>query len=187
MTLEPEGIEAPGVLAISSSSLLVKWTPPKIPNGILTKYVLYVGSQNTSIYDMKILTFNVTHLLSYIEFSVVLGACTNGGCANSTLTKVRTLKSLPLGQQPPSAEVISNSSLRVRWKEPLHPNGPIKYYIMMGRVLESLVSENINSPSEWRYLTQTVGTMYDHKALGIYSLHQYMVSSFFPLFLKKIR
>ena len=115
------------------------------------------------------------NLLSYVEYAISIRACTVGGCGEGPISLIRTQPSYPRQQSPPTATTISNSSLRVRWKEPDFPNGPIQYYILMARVLENLISENVTSPQPWVVIYQSKATMFVYKNLGIFSLHQFKV------------
>ena len=115
------------------------------------------------------------NLLSYVEYAISIQACTVGGCGEGPASLIRTQPSYPRQQSPPTATAISNSSLRVRWKEPDFPNGPIQYYILMARVLESSIGANVESPQPWVVIHQSKATMFDYENLGIFSLHQFKV------------
>lgn len=177
---EPEWMQSPITSAVSSSSISVKWAKPYKPNGIITHYYVKIAGRSDLLRNVS-LEYTLTGLQSYVRYSVVISACTIGGCGDSPPSLARTLPAKPVGQLPPSAEVLSNSSLRVRWQEPIFPGGPIQNYLLWSRVMESLVSENITLPTPWREIYEGVSTIFDDKDLGIYSLHQYMVRLYFLL------
>lgn len=172
---EPEWMQSPITSAVSSSSISVKWAKPYKPNGIITHYYVKIAGRSDLLRNVSLFEYTLTGLQSYVRYSVVISACTIGGCGDSPPSLARTLPAKPVGQLPPSAEVLSNSSLRVRWQEPIFPGGPIQNYLLWSRVMESLVSENITLPTPWREIYEGVSTIFDDKDLGIYSLHQYMV------------
>ena len=61
----------------------VQWDPPRVPNGIITRYKLYVGYENGSVdvfyVDGESSSYNVTNLLPYQIISVEISASTNVG------------------------------------------------------------------------------------------------------------
>nr|XP_047132108.1 usherin isoform X3 [Hydra vulgaris] len=171
---EPEGIEAPLAFPLSTYSILIKWKPPSEPNGKVIKYVVKINQQTKEINDS--LEYIVTGLLPYILYYIKISVCTVVGCTDSAMTSVRTLPAAPSNQPSPIASVLSSTSLRVQWTEPLYPNGPITGFVLYGRTLESLVNENISFPTKWQTLVVQVATVFDHLNLGIFSLHDYMVT-----------
>ena len=173
--LAPDGIAAPILTALSPSSIKVEWKSPTQPNGIITNYYVKAYGIVKQVPSISKTEYILDNLLSYVEYTISIQACTAGGCGEGPTSLIRTQPSYPRQQPPPTAIAISNSSLRVRWKEPDFPNGPIQYYSLMARVLESLISENVTSPQPWVVIHQSKATMFDHKNLGIFSLHQFKV------------
>lgn len=161
--------------AVSETSLSIEWEKPTIPNGILRYYLVSVTSIPEVTVDVNVFNYTMTGLSSFVEYTVIVSACTEGGCKKSSPVKARTLSSPPKQQLPPTAEYTSNTSLKVRWDEPVSPNGPIKSYILKHRTIESLITKIVTSPSAWSVIYEGKATVFDHSDLGIYSLHQYMV------------
>eukprot|EP00794_Sanderia_malayensis_P020024 gene20024-21985_t len=176
---DPEGIAAPSVTALSSSSLLVQWTAPAIPNGYVTHYYVKTAGHNQLANRTTSLSLTLTGLASYVEYAVVISACTVGGCGDSPATRMRTLTSLPAGQNAPTAEATSSTSLLVRWNLPSHPNGPIMSFVLWRRTVEDIVSgnasANITYPTAWFRVYSGVNQMFGDTGLGIYSLQSYKV------------
>ena len=65
------------------------------------------------------------------EYSIILSACTGGGCTNSSMLNTTTLESLPLVDDI-NLKVVNKSSifLALEWNEPNEPNGKIRKYIL---------------------------------------------------------
>lgn len=180
-TLDPEGIPAPFVRALSPYAIYVNWSGPHIPNGIVTHFIIRVThqqtSRNTTVNANASFQLNVTSLDPYIEYDVIVSACTVGGCGSSPSSKVRTLAAKPEEQPAPTAEALSRTSLRVRWDPPDRPNGVIVGYMLFRRTVEDLVSSNITEPTEYVLVFESgaLQRQYDDTGLGIYSAHQYKV------------
>ena len=180
MISDPEGIAAPFVVGVTSSSILVQWTRPTIPNGHVTHYFIKTVGRQELVNRTTDLSFNLTGLGSYIEYEVIVSACTIGGCGDSPSTTVRTLTSFPSGQPAPTAETVSATVLRVRWNLPRYPNGPIVSFELSRRTLVDLVSGNSSVgaryPTDWIAVYRGSSQVYDDRGLGIYSLQQYKVN-----------
>ena len=112
-------------------------------------------------------------------YDVIVSACTVGGCGSSSPSQVRTLPAKPEMQPAPVAEAESQTSLRVKWDAPLRPNGVILRYELYRRTVEDLVENNITGPTQYVKVFQNTAlvTEYLDTGLGIFSSHQYKVSS----------
>lgn len=175
------------MIATSETSLSIEWEKPTAPNGIVRHYMVSVSGKPEVRIAMNVYNYNMTGLQSFVEYSVIVSACTDGGCTRSPAVRARTLSSPPKRQLPPTAEVLSNTSLRVRWDEPVSPNGPIQQYILRSRTIESLVTNIVRSQTQWSVIYQGTGTVFDHTGLGIFSLQQYMVSFFQTFILTEVK
>ena len=162
---------------LSPSSLLIQWSSPSSPNGHVTHYYVITSGRRELVNRTTNLSHTLTGLGSYIEYSVVVAACTIGGCGNSEPTRARTLPSAPNGQPTPMASALSATSLRVRWGNPTHPNGPIVQFILSRRTAENLVTGPPGTlyPTIWIVVYRGSSQVYDDVGLGIYSLQQYRV------------
>ncbi|XP_048585709.1 usherin isoform X2 [Nematostella vectensis] len=179
---DPEGISPPTVRALSPFALHVVWTTPTKPNGHVIRYIVRVletGSNNT-INDTSVFEFNVTGLMPYIEYSIVISACTAGDCGSSQQTKMRTLGANPSDQPSPTAKAVSATALRVEWDPPSRPNGEIRRFELFRMTLDDPTNPNFTATHTFVKLTLTsnIAQFYDDTGLGIYSLHQYKVTVF---------
>ena len=71
------------------------WSIPELPNGVITRYTLYVDYKNGTIvglpFDSTVTDFVITGLSPYQLVGVFLSASTNVGMGpNSTTEDVRT-------------------------------------------------------------------------------------------------
>ncbi|RXN19458.1 usherin [Labeo rohita] len=136
-TLEaaPANVEPPVVSDVTSYSLNASWTIPSIQNGEIVMYILKLNDEE--VYRGKQLSAQVFDLHPHVTYTVVLMACTNGGCTASSPTSVLTRESLPSGMPAPTLKVTGPESVEVTWREPIHPNGVITGYEL--RRNESLI------------------------------------------------
>lgn len=127
-TLEasPAMVEPPIVSNVTSHALNASWTVPSIQNGEIVEYILQIN--NEEVYHGKKLSIQVSNLQPHTSYTLILTACTNGGCTaslpNSTITKEAPPTSMPA----PILKVTGPESVEVSWKEPDHPNGLITGY-----------------------------------------------------------
>ena len=136
--MAPLSVSLPIIVNITEDSIVLKWSKPnndQIIGGFLTGYKLYVSQvdefvYNTSIYNattcaecssnIKVLS----NLTSGTEYIIILSACTNGGCTNSSELKVTTLESFPnVDDIIINAKEKTANSITVAWNKPSRPNG----------------------------------------------------------------
>ncbi|TRY59653.1 hypothetical protein DNTS_027396, partial [Danionella cerebrum] len=127
-TLEsaPALVEPPTASDITSYSLNMSWTVPPIQNGEIVLYVLKVNGEE--VYRGKRLSVSVFDLQPHVSYSIVLTACTNGGCTSSLPILIKTIEAPPSGLPSPALKVTGPESVEVTWREPAHPNGVITGY-----------------------------------------------------------
>lgn len=128
----PIGLSPPTLEAKSSSTLLVSWNPPLIPNGQITSYGVYLSLSNIDIkstlaplrtkrdlqtpaaessklvYRGLGLSTLVTNLEPFVSYSFSLQACTSSGCSMSEDSHIRTPAAPPINQHPPQLTPFSN-------------------------------------------------------------------------------
>ena len=73
----------------------VGWSPPRVPNGIITRYTIYVGFEDGSVdvfYVNGVSTlYNITNLQPYQIISVEISASTSiGEGPRSSIIEVQT-------------------------------------------------------------------------------------------------
>ena len=114
------------ILGVSSRGLTVTWSPPTVPNGVITLYSLFVGGEVLFTGPQNITT--ISGLQPFTEYTLFLQACTSVGCANGTSSVGQTRPDAPMGLAPPILTVLGPSSIFAQWQLPNDPNGVIMRY-----------------------------------------------------------
>ena len=74
---------------LTSSAIQVTWLPPDDPNGIVDSYTLMLmyeaNGTSENITDILITTHNVTGLLPYQEYTIVVYALTDKGAGSGSI------------------------------------------------------------------------------------------------------
>jgi usherin len=149
----PEGIPSPTLSPQSSSSILVTWTPPAIPNGVITNYSVL---QDTGIEHYAGLTLRlaVQGLKPFTDYNFQIKACTLKGCGVGNRSEAKTSEARPIGQPSPSLVALSDAVVRVTWRGPRVPNGVILSYEVERRLLSAVpvLVFVTNRPFRWQTL-----------------------------------
>ncbi|CAD7076874.1 unnamed protein product [Hermetia illucens] len=130
-------------LALSHNSILVKWDPPLVTNGVITKYRIYYAENDSG--DMYTdstspnLEAELTELRPFTEYTISVVPFNQNGMGDpSNEIKIKTFSSTP--SEPPSnvtLEVTSSTSITVHWEPPPEEerNGQITGYKIRYRKL----------------------------------------------------
>ncbi|XP_060696040.1 phosphatidylinositol phosphatase PTPRQ [Hemiscyllium ocellatum] len=120
---------------ITSTSILILWDPPAIPNGIITHYTIYAVEEGTiEAFQEVVMSNNITltGLKKFTDYKMRVTASTSAG-ESSVSEKddifVRTLEDEP--ETPPENLTFKNvteTSAYLSWSPPEKPNGIITYY-----------------------------------------------------------
>ncbi|XP_004700202.1 usherin [Echinops telfairi] len=141
-TLEapPQDLPAPWAQATSAHSILLNWTEPETPNGIISQYhVVYQERPVDSASDVSTVhAFTVkgtrfqSHLFGlepFTTYHIGVVAANQAGEVASPWTLVQTLESSPSGLSNFTVEQKENGrALLLQWSEPARNNGVIKEY-----------------------------------------------------------
>uniref|UniRef100_A0A8C2MBK7 Phosphatidylinositol phosphatase PTPRQ n=1 Tax=Cricetulus griseus TaxID=10029 RepID=A0A8C2MBK7_CRIGR len=131
---------------LSSSSIILFWTPPAKPNGIIQYYSVYY--QNTSGTFVQNFTYlevtnepdNVTMsakiyrlaIFSYYTFWLTASTSVGNGNKSSDIIHVYTDQDIPEGLVGNlTFESISSTAVNVSWTPPSQPNGLVFYYVSL--------------------------------------------------------
>ena len=136
MLIVPVGVQAPVASTVGPQSLILTWSPPTQPNGVIITYRLYIG-QITIIQHPSVF---IDNLAPFTEYEFQVEACTAIGCANSSVASSMTLPDTPSGLSPPSLTELSPTSIHASWTPPTEPNGIISHYELV-RVFGSELSQ----------------------------------------------
>ena len=127
----PEGLLAPTLTVLSSTSIQVSWEPPMQPNGEITMYRAFRtggGDSNLTVHSSLNREFTEIGLTPFTSYTYVIQACTSGGCSLSPSARTLTNEAPPTGLAPPTVTPLSESSILVSWTPPSTPNGIIRQY-----------------------------------------------------------
>ena len=124
----PEDFPPPMLSAISESSILILWSAPNSPNGIIQSYRITI-SPGEIIVTTTDLSRVITSLFPFTLYTVTIEACNSVGCITNG-TSIRTLESTPQFILPPQLTAINATTVRTSWTEPSRPNGIVIRYIL---------------------------------------------------------
>ncbi|XP_040491950.1 usherin [Ursus maritimus] len=141
-TLEapPQYLPAPWAQATSAHSVLLNWTKPESPNGIISQYhVVYQERPDDPMFNVSTVhaftmmgTSHQAHLFGlepFTTYHVGIVATNQAGEVSSPWTVVQTLESSPSGLSNFTVEQQENGrALLLQWSEPVRTNGVIKTY-----------------------------------------------------------
>ena len=131
----PQGLDAPRLRNLTSTSVAIDWSFPAAPNGNITSFVLRRGTENeeeppTVIFEGIALSYNDLDLVADTLYFYTVEAVNGGGSVVSPSTFIRTIPDLAEGIDPPNLEVLGPTSIRITWSPPTNPNGEIRQYIL---------------------------------------------------------
>ncbi|XP_017169427.1 phosphatidylinositol phosphatase PTPRQ isoform X2 [Mus musculus] len=131
---------------LSSSSIILFWTPPVKPNGIIQYYsVYYQNTSSTFVQNFTLLEVtqepgNVTvsariyklAVFSYYTFWLTASTLVGNGNKSSDVIHVYTDQDIPEGGVGNlTYESLSSTAINVSWTPPSQPNGLVFYYVSL--------------------------------------------------------
>lgn len=127
----PSQLSPPTLTPLTSSDVLANWSPPGVPNGIITGYHILYDKKEMNVGN--VLQYTARGLLPYTTYEFRVKACTStdtSRCTTSLGSLVRTLEAPPKDQAPPyfESQHIKTKSVKAFWQEPRKPNGVIIRY-----------------------------------------------------------
>lgn len=124
----PRAVRAPVLTVLTSYALRVKWQPPVIPNGVVTRYVLYQGKN--PIYNGTDMFYVVSNLLPYTRYSFHVLVCTKSECTAGPSSETKTFEAPPKHLDMPTYTIFGPRLLEINWALPRQPNGVVLYYTL---------------------------------------------------------
>ncbi|XP_074522167.1 usherin [Halichoeres trimaculatus] len=134
---EPEGMLAPEVVPVNSSTVRVLWSPPLQPNGAVTGYYIYINDRLKGSVDNSSGSFLLGYLLPFTVYNVQVEVCTVYACVRSNITQTTTVEDLPTELATPNTRVLSPRAVRLDWSPPGRPSGIMLGYEVLRRTLRS--------------------------------------------------
>ncbi|XP_053568734.1 usherin [Bombina bombina] len=175
----PGGVEPPEVIILSPCSAKVSWKIPIMQNGDKLNYEIRMPDPRISIVNTTMLSYTVTNLIPYTNYSVTIVACSvggiyHGGCTESLPTYVTTDPTIPEGISPLSATPISETVIAISWQPPLRPNGPnLRYELLRRKILQPLASNPPEDLNLWQNIYSGTQRFYEDKVLSRYTSYEY--------------
>ncbi|KAM9366692.1 usherin [Symphorus nematophorus] len=148
----PRGLAPPTVSHLQGqpSEVLVSWTSPLEPNGVLQSYRIQRNNVSFSFsFDPTVLSYTDEDLLPFSTYSYSIIACTSEGCITSPPTNITTLEAPPATVEAPTVDSITSNSINISWNKPLTQNGEVTEYVLKlnnqeayrGRDLHTVLSD----------------------------------------------
>ncbi|TMS13118.1 Usherin [Larimichthys crocea] len=153
---EPEGVSAPEVVPVNSSTVRVLWFSPLRPNGAITGYYIYVNDVLHGSVDNSSGSYLLGDLLPFTVYNIQVKVCTVYACVGSNVTPTTTVEDLPC--RPGCSTCTSDCSqaltmhecvlgydkvfsrvVRLDWSHPGRPSGIMLGYEVLRRTLRSCV------------------------------------------------
>ncbi|XP_037109194.1 phosphatidylinositol phosphatase PTPRQ [Syngnathus acus] len=147
MVRMPESVpeDAPqnlSVLNVTSRSISLAWNSPNIITGKFT-YVVFLYGPSGYLYENSTadMRFSLTGLAPYAKYSVEVGAKAAGDVGPVARNDVRTSAEAPSAVQDLVAFAEDAVSVRVNWRTPAQPNGPITHYRLQVLLNDTLLQD----------------------------------------------
>ncbi|CAL8351755.1 unnamed protein product [Merluccius merluccius] len=137
-TLEapPEALLPPRITAAGAQELVVRWSPPQHPNGLITSYFIHRRPEGT---EEELLVFIWSNgplefidasqaLQPFSQYQYRVQAHNSKGFAQSQWASALTLEAPPKEMSPPTIVPTGAYSALLKWSEPRQPNGLVSQY-----------------------------------------------------------
>ncbi|KAA8590153.1 hypothetical protein FQN60_014087 [Etheostoma spectabile] len=130
------------ILNMTSRSVSLSWSSPGIITGKFT-YVLYLYGPTGYLYENSTgdTRFSLSGLTPYTRYTVAVRAKAAGEVGPAAQDVIITPAEAPSAVQDLMAEAEDSVSIRVSWRMPAQPNGPITQYKLQVLVAEILLQD----------------------------------------------
>ncbi|KAJ8045141.1 Usherin [Holothuria leucospilota] len=145
--------------------ITLNWNQPIQPNGVINTYIL----RRDGIEIFRGLSRSFTDrngIQPYQQYTYILLACTDVGCASSDEVIAATLQAAPDNFGDPLVTAIDGYSILISWQPPTTPNGIIKEY----RVHQSGLDDPV-------FIGDSSSFTFIHPGLRPYTEYEYTVTA----------
>lgn len=159
-------------------SVILQWSEPAHPNGIINSYLIYEGGNINPVYQGLTREFEYRRLQPYTQYKVQLEACTNGGCAKSTPQYFYTAEITPKNQPAPTMGQVNATHVVLRWSKPINANGKILQYEVLRKNNGRISKRDVSSEGQIVYSTTATDAEefeFTDSGLEPYTHYQYAV------------
>ncbi|XP_029001116.1 usherin isoform X2 [Betta splendens] len=137
------------------------WSAPRNDTGPVERFALSLTESSSGAEPVIHYTGSSTEAVAsglkpFTQYTVVLEACSSGGCTSTAPLSLLTASAPPQNQPPPSVSAAGPHGLRVSWEPPGRPNGVItKYEVFLRGPVDShnssssAVEERVFFSSGW--------------------------------------
>ncbi|NXJ09515.1 USH2A protein, partial [Odontophorus gujanensis] len=161
----PEDVQLP-TAATFPTSLMMSWSPPKTPNGIITRYTLYMNG--VPIYFGNGTRCVVKDLAVFTPHQFLLTACTIAGCTNSSQVTLFTAQLPPTHVDAPVLTILDSRTIYVQWKEPLEVNGILDRYVIY-------IANNEQNFTKWNVIYNSTEFFLDYTIRHLFPGTEYLI------------
>ncbi|KFM66966.1 Phosphotidylinositol phosphatase PTPRQ, partial [Stegodyphus mimosarum] len=137
---------------ITNTSIHIEWDEPQSPAGDILNYTVEwtnVENGNIDRSNASESPYHIKQLVPYSNYSVRVQAVTKAGPGNwSEIKTFRTAEGVPLSPPKPEIVNVTDSTIIIKWSEPLPSRGPVLDY-----TVETI---NKNTSNEKQYTTENV-------------------------------
>uniref|UniRef100_A0A8C6NEI0 Usherin n=1 Tax=Melopsittacus undulatus TaxID=13146 RepID=A0A8C6NEI0_MELUD len=161
----PEDVQPPTAISFPTS-LLMSWSPPKTPNGIITQYTLYMNG--VPIYLGNGTKYVVKDLAVFTPHQFLLTACTLAGCTNSSRVTLFTAQLPPSHVDAPVLTVLDPRTIYVQWKEPVAVNGILDRYMIY-------IAKNEQNFTKWNLIYNSTELFLDFTIHQLFPGTEYLI------------
>uniref|UniRef100_A0A8B9U5J2 Usherin n=1 Tax=Anas zonorhyncha TaxID=75864 RepID=A0A8B9U5J2_9AVES len=161
----PEDVQ-PATAISFPTFLLMSWSPPKTPNGIITQYILYMNG--VPIYFGNGTQYVVKDLAVFTPHQFLLSACTLAGCTNSSQVTLFTAQLPPSHVDAPVLTVLDSRTIYVQWNEPIEVNGILDRYILY-------IANNEQNFTKWNVIYNSTELFLDFTIQQLFPGTEYLV------------
>ncbi|KAH9519521.1 Usherin [Bulinus truncatus] len=133
----PTGMASPVILSVSSYGVVVTWTPPQNPNGIIQEYRIYYQAtpSMSSLQGVmlsvsgNITSTSISSLEAFTGYTLYVEVVNTAGSVKSAAVSFTTKEGYPSGLSDFKVEKVSTGlSVILTWDAPKKPNGLIIVY-----------------------------------------------------------
>lgn len=124
---EPGPMNPPVLSHLESRSITVTWLAPSELNGIITHYNIYQNGSLQAVVPGNGSRHIIQNVTPFTAYRYQLEACTSAGCSMSQESLgVMTPPDAPSEIPPLNLHSDTPTSVMIRWRPPLHPNGLVE-------------------------------------------------------------
>lgn len=122
-----------GYRDVTNTSVTLYWDPPEHINGVLIKYNVWFNEKSINVEkrDGK-MEYRLRNLTSFMEYEIVVLACTVACSERSNSIKIKTEVGVP-GEMV-QAKILDAAGIKIQWEAPKMRAGLLQYYELTAKI-----------------------------------------------------